>query len=145
MKETMKNMTKSTFISIGISLAIFCFIGIVFDMIYKGNFSLENYMFTKMVTGCILIGLGFGIPSVIYQKDSLPMPIKILIHMGTGCVVYTIVAYSVGWMGGSSSFLHGIVIAAVQFAVAFIIWLFFMKYYRNEAKKMNEKIQELKK
>ncbi len=145
MKETMKNLVKSTFISVGISLSIFCFIGIVFDMIYKGIFSLENYMFTKMVTGCVLIGLGFGVPSVIYQKDSLPMPIKILIHMGTGCVVYTIVAYSVGWIGGSSSFLHGILIAAVQFAAAFIIWLFFMKYYRNEAKKMNEKIQELKK
>ena len=98
MKETMKNLVKSTFISIGISLSIFCFIGIVLDMIYKGIFSLENYMFTKMVTGCVLIGLGFGVPSVIYQKDNLPMPIKILIHMGTGCVVYTIVAYSVGWM-----------------------------------------------
>ena len=62
MKETLKDMLKSTVISIGMALAIFCLVGIVFDIGYKGNFSLENYKFTKMAVGSILVGLGFGVP-----------------------------------------------------------------------------------
>ena len=144
MKETVTDILKSTVISIGMAMAIFCFVGIVFDIGYKGNFSLDNYRFTKMVVGCVLIGLGFGVPSIVYKKDNLPMPIRVIIHMGIGCVVYTVVAYAVGWIGSSASIGQGIIIAAIQLFVAFIIWFLFMRYYRNEAKKINDKIQEMK-
>ena len=144
MKETMKDLVKSTVISIGMAMAIFCLVGIVFDIGYKGNFSLDNYRFTKMVVGCVLIGLGFGVPTIVYRKDSIPMPIRVIIHMDIGCVIYTIVAYAVGWIGGSATFSQGIIIAAIQLGVAFIIWFLFMRYYRKEAKKMNDRIQEMK-
>ena len=144
MKETIKDLVKSTVISIGMAMAIFCLVGIVFDIGDKGNFSLDNYRFTKMVVGCVLIGLGFGVPTIVYRKDSIPMPIRVIIHMGIGCAVYTIVAYAVGWIGGSATILQGIIIAAIQLAVAFIIWFLFMRYYRKEAKKMNDRIQEMK-
>ncbi len=144
MKETIKDLVKSTVISIGMAMAIFCLVGIVFDIGYKGNFSLDNYRFTKMVVGCVLIGLGFGVPTIVYRKDSIPMPIRVIIHMGIGCAVYTIVAYAVGWIGGSATISQGIIIAAIQLGVAFIIWFLFMRYYRKEAKKMNDRIQEMK-
>ena len=144
MKETVKDLLISTVISIGMAMAIFCLVGIVFDIGYKGNFSLDNYRFTKMVIGCVLIGLGFGVPTIVYRKDNLPMPIRVIIHMGIGCVVYTVVAYAVGWIGSSASIGQGIIIAAIQLFVAFIIWFLFMRYYRNEAKKINDKIQEMK-
>ena len=144
MKETVKDLLRSTVISIGMAMAIFCLVGIVFDIGYKGNFSLDNYRFTKMVVGCVLIGLGFGVPTIVYRKDGIPMPVRVIIHMGIGCVVYTIVAYAVGWIGGSATLGQGIIIAAIQFAVAFVIWILFLRYYRAEAKKMNEKIQAMK-
>ncbi|MCR4670947.1 MAG: DUF3021 domain-containing protein [Saccharofermentans sp.] len=144
MKETMKDLLKSVVISIGMAMTIFCLVGIVFDIGYKGSFSLENYKFTKMVTGCVLIGLGFGVPTIVYRKESIPMPIKVLIHMGTGCVIYTVVAYAVGWMGGVTNIWQGIIIGAIQLAVAFIIWFCFVRYYKAEARKMNEKIQGMK-
>lgn len=144
MKEMVKDLLRSMVTSIGMAMAIFCLVGIVFDIGYKGNFSLDNYRFTKMIIGCVLIGLGFGVPTIIYRKENLPMPIRVIIHMGIGCVVYTVVAYAVGWIGGSASIGQGIIIAAIQLAVAFIIWFLFMKYYRDEAKKMNDKIQEMK-
>ena len=144
MRETIKDLLKSTVISIGMALTIFCLAGIVFDIRYQGHFSLDHYEFTKMVVGSVLVGLGFGIPSVVYSKDSLPIPLRVVIHMGIGCTVYTIVAYAVGWIGGSASIGQGIVIAAIQFGVAFIIWFLFMRYYRAEARKMNEKIQAMK-
>ena len=92
----------------------------------------------------MIVGLGFGVPTVVYNKDSIPMPIRVVIHMGTGCVIYTVVAYYVGWMGGSQTMLQGIMIAAVQLIVAFVIWFCFMRFYRREAKKMNEKLQAMK-
>lgn len=144
MKETLKDLLKSTVISIGMALAIFCLVGIVFDIGYKGNFSLENYKFTKMAVGSILVGLGFGVPTVVYHKENLPLPIRVIIHMGIGCAIYTAVAFAVGWFGGSATFVQGLIIAGIQLAVAFVIWFCFMRYYRKEAKRMNEKIQAKK-
>ena len=144
MKEVIKDLAKSTMIGIGIAMVIFCIEGISFDIRYNGNFSLENYQFTKMVIGCVLVGMGFGIPSIVYRKDNIPMPVRVLIHMGTGCVIYTFVAYSVGWIGGSATILQGILNAAIKLGVAFVIWFCFMRYYRLEARKMNDRIQEMK-
>ena len=144
MRETIKDLLKSTVISIGMALTIFCLVGVVFDIGYKGSFSLDHYRFTKMVIGCVLVGLGFGVPAIVYRKDNLPMPVRVLIHMGIGCVVYTVVTHAVGWISGVSSPGQGILIAVIQLAVAFLIWVLFMRYYRAEAKQMNDKIQAMK-
>ena len=144
MNNTVKDLLKSIVISIGMALSIFSFVCVIFDIGYGGNFSLENYRLTKMVIGCIIVGLGFGVPSLVYRNESLPMPVRVLVHMGIGCVVYTIVGFAVGWIGGSATLGQGIAIAAIQLAVAFIIWFCFMRFYRSEAKKMNDKIQQMK-
>ena len=144
MRDTVKDLLRSSVIGIGMAMAIFCITGVIFDITYKGNFSLTDYQFTKMVVGCILIGLGFGLPTIVYQKDSLPMPVRVLIHMGIGCVVYTIVAYAVGWIGGARTIWQGILAVALRLLIAFIIWFLFMRYYRREAKMMNDRIQEMK-
>ncbi len=144
MREKVKDLVKSTMISIGMAMTIFCLAGVVFDIGYKGNFSLDNYRFTKMVIGSLLVGLGFGIPTIVYENENLPMPVRVIIHMGTGCIVYTIVAFAVGWIGGAATLTQGILIAAVQFAIAFIVWSLFMSHYRKEAEKMNDIIQKMK-
>ena len=144
MRNIVKDLVKSTIISIGLALTIFCLVGIMFDVIYGGNFSLEGYQFTKMVVGSAIVGLGFGIPTIVYNSDKLPYPIRVIIHMGIGCVIYTIVAYAVGWFGGSVTLWQGLIIAGIQLVVAFIIWFCFMRYYKKEAKKMNDKIQAMK-
>ncbi len=144
MNNTVKDLFKSIVISIGMALSIFSFVCVIFDIGYGGNFSLENYRLTKMVIGCIIVGLGFGVPSLVYRSETLPMPVKILVHMGIGCIIYTIVGFAVGWIGGSATLGQGIAIAAIQLAVAFIIWFCFMRFYRSEAKKMNDKIQQMK-
>ena len=42
MKETVKDLAKSTMISIGMSLTIFCIMGMVADIISEGNFSING-------------------------------------------------------------------------------------------------------
>ena len=73
MKEKVKDMLKSTVISICVAMALFCLSGIAFDIRDGGNFTLENYQFTKMIIGCLIIGLGFGIPTIVYQNEKLPV------------------------------------------------------------------------
>ena len=92
MKNVIKDLLKSTVISIAMALTIFCLIGMAFDIAYGGTFSLENYCYTKMALGSILVGLGFGVPTVVYNIEKIPQPIKVIIHMGIGCVIYTVVA-----------------------------------------------------
>ena len=145
MKNIIKDLLKSVVISIGMALVIFSLVCVVFDICNKGSFSLENYRLTKMVAASVIVGLGFGVPTVVYNSERLPMPVKVIIHMGIGCAIYTAVAFAVGWFGGSTTPVQGIIIAVIQLAVAFIIWFCFMRYYRKEAKKMNEKIQSMKK
>ena len=145
MKDTIKDLVRSTVISICMSMLIFCFVGVVYDISDGGSFTLTNYGFTKMIVGCIIVGLGFGIPTIVYQKDSLPMPVKVIVHMGIGCAIYTAVAFAVGWIGGAGTIGKGILIACIQLAVAFVIWFIFLKHYKKEAELMNERIQEMKK
>ena len=56
MKAIVKEAAKYAGISTGIALGIFCFVGMLFDLYYGGNFSLSGYQFTKMVIGCVLVG-----------------------------------------------------------------------------------------
>ena len=98
------------------------------------------WAFTKMAVGCFAVGLGFGIPSAVYENDSLPMLMKVLIHMGTGCAVYTAIAFAVGWLGHESSAALCLLSLAGQLAATFAIWLCFYMRARREVKLMNEKL-----
>lgn len=144
MKETIKELLKSTIISICTATLIFCLVGVVFDLRYGGNFTLSDHRFTKMVLGCIGIGLGFGVPSLIYRNEALPMPVRTLIHLGVGSTVYVLIAYLVGWLGDTASFSQGLLIGAIQLSVIVIIWLIFFSHYKNEARQLNERIQQMK-
>ena len=144
MKAIVKEAAKYVGISTGIALGIFCFVGMIFDLYYGGNFSLSGYQFTKMVVGCVVVGWGFGVPAVIYRKENMPMPIRVVIHMGSGCVIYTLVACWVGWIDLEAA-LAGNRDDGCPAGSSISDLVFFLLHYRREAKEMNERIQEMKK
>lgn len=140
-----KDLIRSSVIGIGTALIIFCITGVIFDLTCSGSFYLEQYRFTKMVLGSVIIGLGFGAPSVVYRFENLPKPVCVLIHLGIGITVYTIAAYAEGWIGYRENFWTGFVVPfVVQLALIFLIWFLFRKHYQKEAEAINEKIQQLK-
>ena len=140
----MKGLLKGSMQGIGMAAFLFIITSMINDLAEGGRFVLENYQMTRMVIGCIICGIGWGAPSVVYNKEGLSLPMKRLIHMGIGCVVYTIVAFYVGWLGTNTSLGQKIMIIAIQIAIAIAIWFGFHLYYKNEAKKMNERIHEMK-
>lgn len=139
----MKRIMSSAVCGIGIAMMIFCMIGVVFDITNGGSFQLDNYGFSKMAIGCLFVGLGFGVPSVVYDNEKLPFAAKTIIHMGTGCLVYTIVAFAVGWIPTTMGIMPCVISLLGEIAVAFIMWFGFLVYYKNSAKKMNERIKEM--
>ena len=102
----------------------------------EGTFASTSGML-KLCLSTFAIGLGFGIPSLIYETE-LSMPVKVLIHMGIGCAVMIAAAIVNGWarFGGEHGALIGLAVIAGQVAIAFIIW--FIQYRR--AKKLAERI-----
>lgn len=138
----MKDLLKNSVISIGIALTIFCGVGVIFDFIYGGNFVMENYDFSKMVIGCMIVGLGFGVPAIVYKNDKLALPMQCVIHMGIGCIIYTLVAFNVGWIPKERGlgFCFGAILG--QLAVAAFIWMAFLLYYKRMAYEINKKIKE---
>ncbi len=134
---------KNTMVSIGIASVIFCVVGVVFDMISGGVLRMEGYSFTKMALGTLVIGIGFGVPSIVYENDSIPAGLQTLIHMGTGCVVMTITAFAVGWIPVDRGAGIAIGTVAGEIVVAFIIWFFFYKRQKKLAEEMNRRIAEM--
>lgn len=143
MKKKRNNVLKSTLSAIEIATMIFCIIGIIFDVINKGNFKMMDYSYTKMAAGMIGIGIGFGIPTFAYDNEKISLAVATLIHMGTGCVVMTVIAFIVGWIPTEQGALPAVVTVLGEIGMAFVIWLFFYSHQKRMAKTMNNKISQL--
>lgn len=138
-------MKKLLFIALqGICIActIFTIFGIFFDLTASTGFSLGTGEFTKEAVGAILVGIGFSVPSEIYNSDKLPFFLKFLFHMGIGCTVYIITAIKVGWISTESGWKSCLFFIIIELLIAFIIWLGFANHYKKLAKNMNERIQQ---
>ncbi len=77
-------ISKSTLISMGMSLGIFCFVGMVFDIYFGGNFTLVNYQFTKMVTGCVVYTLvahavGWTYGSTTWAQEAMIIAVQLFV------------------------------------------------------------------
>lgn len=93
----MKRIIELSIKGVGLALALFAVFGLVADVANQGVFTLKNYNYTKMVIGAVIVGLGFSVPGIVYETTDFSYAVKILIHMGTGCVIFLITGYAVGW------------------------------------------------
>ena len=140
--KIIKDMMKSAIVSMMVSFTIFAIVGVIFDVINGGVFMLENHMFSKMVLACMVVGLGFGVPSAIYQFENIPLAIRTIIHLGIGLAVYFVAALNVGWIPRQAGVMACVVTIVGGVVITFVIWLGFMRYNKRLAGKMNEAIRE---
>ena len=144
MNKTVKEVLSNTFQSIGYAAVIFCVVGVIFDLIFKGNLVRENYTYTRMAAGMFVIGIGFGVPTLVYKNEKIPLPVQGLIHMGIGCVVMTIAAFAVGWIPTDRGI--GAVLWTIlgEIAIALVIWFIIYLHQKKLAKEMNRRISQMK-
>ncbi|SDV99786.1 Protein of unknown function [Kandleria vitulina] len=139
----MKKILPSVFSSISLAAIIFCIACVIFDIYSNGEFVRGGYGITKMVIGTMFIGLGFGVPALIYDNENLTLGMRTLFHMGIGCTVLLITAFMVGWIPVKNGLWEMMSAIIGQLLVAFSIWFIFYLHNRRLAKKMNERIKKL--
>ena len=97
--------------------------------------------FLKQPIYGMITGVFFFVPSIIYEKDNLPVAIQTLVHMGIGLTVNFIVAFNAGWIPVGAG-LGPIIITMATFVIgAFIIWYIFYLMAKKEAKLINERLR----
>ena len=135
----------NVFVSMGIAAMMFILAGVIIDRIFHGNMQLTNYAFSKMAIATVVIGLGFGLPAIVYDNEKLSLFTQTIIHMGTGCIVMTVTAFLVGWIPLNHGPLLMIAILLEELAIAFVIWFLFYLQQKKLVKQMNQRVNEINK
>ena len=135
----------NVFVSMGIAAMMFILAGVIIDRIFHGNIQMTNYAFSKMAIATVVIGLGFGLPAVVYDNEKLSLFTQTIIHMGTGCIVMTVTAFLVGWIPLNHGPLLMIAILLEELALAFVIWFVFYLQQKKLVKQMNQRVNEINK
>ena len=138
------NILKMTLFGIAWGCTICIFILMIGAATIGDEFlAMSAEQFIRQSLGSMLVGIAFTVPSLIYQVERLNMVIKTLIHMVIGFAVYLPVAFSMGWIPTNYGLGMVALSFCIAFAFAFIIWLFFYLHSCKEARKLNEKLENL--
>ena len=97
-KNAIAYMVRRTKTAVAISSFLFLLSVLIADLNMGGVYSASGYAMTKMALGSLGIGLGFGLPCIIYTSERLSHPVQISVHMAIGCVVMLLIALLVGWI-----------------------------------------------
>ena len=69
--SAIKNILVSSLIGIGIAAVSSCLVSLLLLAKGAGSLNMTVAEYTQMLAGIILVGLGFGLPSIVYQNDKL--------------------------------------------------------------------------
>ena len=141
-KDIGKAVFRSTLVSISIACAIFVVIGVINDLAGGGSMTLyTGYAFSRMALATLITALGFGIPSFVYNIESIPKGLATLIHMGIGISIYITVGAMVGWIPVNKGIWVVVGSVGISIGASFLIWLGFFFKYRKEDRKINDAIK----
>jgi FtsH-binding integral membrane protein len=104
-------------------------------------FAMTGTEFTTHMMCGMLVGVGFVLPSLVYENERLAMWLRVLIHMGVGFVVFFITASYAGWIPVESGTGATILFIVMTIATSFLIWTVFYLYNKSIAKKINEQLK----
>ena len=134
-------------------LALGAFVGCFIVMLVMVLISLQdgpqNVSFngTTMINaflGSIVVGWGFSLTGIIYEREDIVFPLQVAFQMGIGMLILFIVAIYLQWMPvnlGIGIIVEWIIIACV-FAAVF--WCGFYIYYYLVARDLNNKLNAKK-
>jgi hypothetical protein len=104
------------------------------------NVSFTGNTIINAFLGSIVVGWGFSLTGLIYEREDIAFPLQIAFQMGIGMAILFIVAIYLEWMPvnlGISIIIEWIIIACI-FAAVF--WCGFYIYYYMVARELNKKI-----
>lgn len=100
--------------------------------------------FARQAIGAMIVGISCGSTAIVYQFEKLSGWAKILIHFVVGMGVFYPVAVYLGWIPFyPERILYTIIQIFASCAIFAAIWFCFYWFNRNEARKINKRLQEL--
>lgn len=132
-------------VAIGISwgftvLVLYLTIGVIISKDFLAGITPD--VFIKYVICSAIVGLGFSVPSLIYQNERIAKALQVIIHLGTGFAIYISVAFFAGWIPTNYGFIPAAISLLIAVVFTLVIWLCFSLYYRKKADEINRKIIE---
>lgn len=106
------------------------------------NFSFSGTTIINAFLGSIVVGWGFSLTGLIYERDDIAFPLQVAFQMGIGMVILFIVAIYLQWMPinlGIGIIIEWIIMACIFAAVS---WCGFYIYYYLMARDLNKKLSE---
>jgi len=130
----------------GISYGCFWMVGygMIFNLIPdKAHFESLMSNFTIQAIGSMLVGIGFVLPTLIYDSENLSLFVKTIIHLGIGVPFYLIAGFYLGWLPKNLGIGSIFLMIAGCIAVSFVIWFGFYLYYKKESKLINKQLKNI--
>lgn len=108
-------------------------------------FAVSRGGYSAQIIAAMISGIGWSVPSIIYDNERMPRVQQMIIHLGIGFAVYLPTAIYMKWIPtGSFAVMIGWI---AFFAIgSLLVWLCFYLYYKGEAKAINRELmkQEMK-
>ena len=139
----MKKFIYSLLLGISLGCTIFVLMGIIFSLININDNFLSSKDFIRQAICSMITGIGFTLPSMIYKNEKVSKGLKVLFHMGIGLAIYFSIAFYAGWIPVKNGLFVTVLTVIIAIFVSFIIWASFYMIYKNDAKKMNQKIKDM--
>ncbi|HIT02283.1 MAG TPA: DUF3021 domain-containing protein [Candidatus Enterenecus merdae] len=140
----MKEFLRLVWFGVAAGCTIFTVIGVILALILEGGdpFREMEYGFVRMAAASMVTGLGFSLPSLVYDCENLPFAVRTAVHLVIGFGVYFAASFWAGWIPLAAGPGAVILFFLAAVVIALAIWLGFFLYHRAEARRLNEKIQE---
>lgn len=90
----------------------------------------------------IIVAEGYTLTGMVYENERLSRGLQILIHMGTGTLIYIIVGSLAGWIPLSNGIWSALMYMAIPLGFSVVMWVGFAIYNAVTAKKMTAKMQQ---
>ena len=140
--DRMAFMIQRTKTAVAISSFLFLLSSLITDLNMGGIYSTSGYSVTKMALGSLGIGLGFGIPCIIYTNEKLSRSVQISVHMVIGCAIMLGIAFLVGWIPTDKGLLPSLLAILSMLLTAFIIAVLTYRRQKKLAERINRELEQ---
>ena len=132
-------MIRRTRTAVAISSFLFLLSSLIADLNMGGIYSVSGYSVTKMALGSLGIGLGFGLPCIIYTSEN---SVQISVHMAVGCTVMLAIAFFAGWIPTDKGLLPSLLAVLSMLLTAFIIAVLTYRRQKKLAERINRELEQ---
>ncbi|MGX8692236.1 MAG: DUF3021 domain-containing protein [Clostridia bacterium] len=140
-KDSIEFLVHRTKTTVAISSFLFLLSSLIADLNMGGVYSASGYSVTKMALGSLGIGLGFGLPCIIYTNEKLSRSVQISIHMATGCAVMLAIAFLVGWIPTEKGLLPALLAILSMLLTALVIMALSYRRQKKLAARINRELE----